>query len=329
MNALEGRLERRYRRLLRCYPRSWREHREEEVVGLLMEQAAAEQRSTVGVRTAVDLIGHGIEARLDTALSWLPWRLREQIAIAALVVVAGLSLLMLVGEIIAAQIRTASGEVLNYSYFTSGPFLSIGVVMYIGYMTAAVLCVAGRPGLARLQVLLATAYAAACVPWEVWFSGFPGPRLLILVPIFMLGVLAALASIRTTRSSARRLIGYEAAFVASVGIVFLATKPFAEWSFGTITTSGNVAFMALATALPFICAAALAYASFTVARRPGWLTATAVTIFPLVAFCTAVNQIVTGPNRSDAILLTPLYYALAVLLATIAHRRGHRRPSTS
>ena len=127
MTASEGRLERRYRRLLRCYPRSWREHREEEVISLLMEQAAAEQRSTVGVRTAIDLIGHGIEARLDTALRWLPWRLREQIATAALVVVAGLSLLMLVGEIIAAHIRTASGEVLNHSYFTSGPFLSIGV----------------------------------------------------------------------------------------------------------------------------------------------------------------------------------------------------------
>jgi hypothetical protein len=328
VNASQSRLERRYRLLLRCYPRSWREHREEEAVGLLIEQAAAEQRSTVGVRTAIDLVGHGIEARLDTALGWLPWRLREQIATAALVVVAGLSLLMLVGEIIAAHIRTASGEVLNGNYFSSGPFLSMGVGMYLGYMTAAVLCVVGRAGPARLLVLLTTAYAAACVPCEVWFRGYPGPRLLILVPSLMFGVLAALATIRTSRSSARRLIKYGAVLVAGVGIAFLITKPFVGWSIGTATTSGNVAFGALATALPFICAAALAYASLTAARRPGWLTATAVTIFPLVVFCTAVNQIVTGPNRSDAILLTPLYY-LAVLLATIAHRRGHRRPLTN
>ena len=59
-------------------------------------------------------------------------------------------------------------------------------------------------------------------------------------------------------------------------------KPFVGWSLGTVTTSGNVAFMALATALPYICAAALAYACSTAARRPGWLTATAVTTFPLV-----------------------------------------------
>jgi hypothetical protein len=74
--------------------------------------------------------------------------------------------------------------------------------------------------------------------------------------------------------------------------------------------------------------AALAFASLTAAGRAGWLTATAITIFPLVVFCTAVNQIITGPKRSDAILLTPLYYAAAVLVATIAHRHGHRRAST-
>ena len=329
MTASQERLERGYRRLLRCYPRSWREHREEELVGLLMEQAAAAKQSTVGVRTAIDLIGHGLEARLDTSLRSLPWRLREQIATAALVVVASLSLLLLVGEIIAAHVRTASGEVVNYSYFPSGPFLSVGVGMYFGYIAAALICVAGRPGLTRLLVLLATAYAATCVPWEVWSGGFPGPRLLVLVPIFMLGVLASLATIRTARSPARRLIGYGAGFVASVGIAFLVTKPFVGWSLETVTTSGNVAFMALATAVPFICAAALAYAAFTAVRRPGWLTATVVTIFPLVVFCTAVNQVVMGPGRSDAILITPLYYVLAAVLAASAHRRGDRRPSTS
>ena len=329
MTAPERRLARRCRRLLRCYPRSWREHREEEVIGLLMQQAAAEQQSTAGLRTVIDLIGHGLEARLDTALRWLPWRLRERIATAALVVVAGLSLLMLVGELIAAHIRTASGEVLNHNYFTSGPFLSLRAGMYVGYIAAAVLCVAGRPGLARLAVLSATAYAAACVPSELWFIGFPGPRLLILVPILMLGVLAALATIETTRTSARRVIGHGAAFVAGGGVAFLVTKPFLGWSLGTVSTSGNVAYAALATALPFVGAAALVYAGLAVRRWSGWLTATAVTVFPLVVFCTAVNQVVMGARRSDIVLLTPLCYALALLLVAIAARRGRRRPSLS
>jgi hypothetical protein len=211
---------------------------------------------------------------------------------------------MLVGEIVGAHYRPPADEISNYGlYFISGPFLTIGVGMYLGYMTAALLCVAGRAGLTRLLVLLTTAYAA-CIHLEIWFGGYPRPRL-VLGLFVMLGVLASLATIRTTRSSGRRLIGYGAAFVASVGIAVLVTKPVLDWSLGTITTSGNVAFMALATALPFICAAALIYASLTSARRPGWLPAAAVTIFPLVVFCTKVNQIVTGPNRSDAILLTP------------------------
>lgn len=324
MTASGGRLERDYRRLLRCYPRSWRERREEEVVGLLMELAAVERRSTVGARTAIDLVGHGVEARLDGALRWLPWRLREQIAAVALMVVAGLSLLLLGGEIIAAQVRTASGEVFNYGYFTSGPFLTIGVVVYVGYIAAAVLCVSGRAGLARLAVLSTTAFAA----FLHVDLGVPQPQLLIVVPLFMLGALAALATVVTTRRSARRLAGYGSAFVVSAAIALLATKPFLQWSLGTITTSGNVAFAALATALPFVCAAALVYASRTAARQPGWLIAIAVTIFPLIVFCTAVNQVITGPYRSEAILFTPLYYASVVFLLIIAHRQ-RRRPSTS
>jgi hypothetical protein len=67
------RLEQRYRRLLRAYPRTWRRHREEEALGLLLEQAAAEQRSTIGLLETLDLVGHGLETRFDSALRWLPW----------------------------------------------------------------------------------------------------------------------------------------------------------------------------------------------------------------------------------------------------------------
>lgn len=131
MTASEGRLERGYRRLLRCYPRSWRRYREEEVVSLLMEQAAAEQRLTVGLRAAIDLIGHGIEARIDTTLRWLPWRLREQIAMAASwsqpVFHRSCWWAISSGSIPAAPEESNYGQ-----YFISGPFLTIGVGMCPG-----------------------------------------------------------------------------------------------------------------------------------------------------------------------------------------------------
>lgn len=42
--------------------------------------------------------------------------------------------------------------------------------------------------------------------------------------------------------------------------------------------------------------------------------------------CTAVDQVITGPYRLNAVLLVPLYYGLAVVLATVASRRLRRRP---
>ena len=89
-------------------------HREEKVVGLLMEQAVAEKRSTVGVARppTSSVTARGPARHIPTVV---PWRLRNR-STAALVVVASLWPTLLVGEIIAAHIRTASGEVLNHSY---------------------------------------------------------------------------------------------------------------------------------------------------------------------------------------------------------------------
>lgn len=322
-------LERRYRRLLRAYPRKWRQHREEEALSVLMEQATADRRSTIGWGAALDLAGHGLEARLDSALAWLPWRLREQVAMAALVTAAGLSLLMLVGEVIGARYRPPVEELQNYSrYFISGPFLTIGVGMYFGFLTAALLCVLRRAGLSRLLLLVTTGYAAWMYP-QIGFGGYPAPRLLVLVLFVLLGILASLSTIRTTGASRRGMIRYGAVLVAVVAVAVLLSKSVLGWSLGTITTSGNVALAVLATVLPVASALALAYAALVAIRHPGWLAATAVTVFPLVVFATMVNQVIMGSNRSDAALLTPLYYVLAVVLGTLAYRRGRRQAATS
>lgn len=321
-------LEQRYRRLLRAFPSSWRRHREEEALSVLLEQAAAEERSTVGLGEALDLVGHGLEARLDSALRWLPWRLREQVASTALVTAAALSLLMLVGEVIGARYRPPAEELQHYGrYFISGPFLSIGVGIYLGFLAAALLCVLRRPGLSRLLLLLTTAYAA----WmyrEIGFGGYPVPRLVVLVLFVLLGVLAALSTIPTTSASRRRMIGFWASLVVVVAVGIALTKSAMGWSLGTITTSGNVALAVLATVLALVSALALVCAAVITGRHPGWLTATAVTIFPLVLVSTAVSEIVSGFSRPAVVLGTPLYYVLALVLGTLAHRQGRRRAST-
>ena len=56
-------LERRYRRLLACYPRSFRRENEEEILGVLLSTAADGQRR-VGLTEAADLIRGAVRARL-------------------------------------------------------------------------------------------------------------------------------------------------------------------------------------------------------------------------------------------------------------------------
>ncbi|GAA4733197.1 hypothetical protein [Phytohabitans rumicis] len=67
-------LARRYRLLLLCYPRAYRRERGEELVATLLE-AAPPARTRPSAREAVNLIGHGLRARLGrpasrTVVAW-------------------------------------------------------------------------------------------------------------------------------------------------------------------------------------------------------------------------------------------------------------------
>ncbi len=63
-----SRLERRYRRLLLCYPRAYRRERADEIVGTLLE-LAPEGRTRPTLREAFNLVRHGLRARLGRPAS--------------------------------------------------------------------------------------------------------------------------------------------------------------------------------------------------------------------------------------------------------------------
>jgi hypothetical protein len=74
MPSTDPPLARRYRRLLWCYPRSWRRSRADEVVALLLDTAPP-GRTRPGVRETVDLIRGGLRCRLgrptsSTVVAW-------------------------------------------------------------------------------------------------------------------------------------------------------------------------------------------------------------------------------------------------------------------
>lgn len=65
----QARLERGYRRVLACYPRSFRQESEDEIIAVLMSTASAGQRR-VGLAEAADLIRGALRMRMRPSRPW-------------------------------------------------------------------------------------------------------------------------------------------------------------------------------------------------------------------------------------------------------------------
>lgn len=323
MSAALSRLERQCRRLLRVYPAAWRRRHEDEMASMLLDQAEAEHRTHLNAGTTLDLVGHGLEERLDSLVRWIPDRLRTQISMAALVVGAALGLILLIGEVLGARARPPAADIHDFGpYFISGPFLTIGVGLYLAFMGAALLTVRGHGGPARLLLVAALGYTV----WmhsPIWAGQYPTPRVLVLALFAGLAVLGSSATIRPTRPAARGMLGYGAMLTLAIAVGLIASKPVLGWSVGTMSTSGNVAFAALAAVLPVVTLIAVVTAAARSSRHPGWAAAVAIATFPIVVFCTIASQIV-NPYQATERAFYPLYYLLVVVTVALAHRRRQR-----
>ena len=310
--------------MLGCYSRRWRERHEDELVDVLLETMEAGGRTAIGLATTIDLVGHGLEERLDSILRRLPEPARRQTASAALVVAAGLSLLLLVGEVLGARARPPAEEIEHFGeFFISGPFLTIGVGLYLAFMTSALLVVWARPGLARVLLLTAAAYAA----WMLVTTGgqYPVPQAAVLVMCVGLGLLASLTTLELGRPARRRLVSAGSAFVTLVVAGLLLTKPLLEWTVGTMTTSGNVAAAALAVVLAVLGGGAILLAASLQSRYAGWAAALAVTALPVVLYCTAISVSVNPIHTASRSLIPLVYLLVLTCVAVFASRRSRSR----
>ncbi|WP_375433429.1 hypothetical protein [uncultured Friedmanniella sp.] len=327
MTRSEGEFERRYRWLLRCYPRAWRRRHEDEMVAVLMDQDQAQQGSTRTLGAVLDLVGHGLEERLESVLRWLPDRLRVQVATVAMVLAAGLALVMLGGEVIGARDRPPPEEIHHYGgFFISGPFMTIGVGLYLAFMSAALLVILGRGGVARLLILTAVGYAG----WMYWpiGPGYPRPRLLVLALFAALGFLAALATVRASRRTSGWMLGLGLGVVAAVAVGLLLTQPFLGWSVAEMAGPGNVGFAAAASVLPVLTGLVLVASSLVSRRHPGWPTAITVTAVPVMVFCAIASHVVT-PNRAGSVALDPLLVVLVAAVVIVGFHRSRARRMVS
>src|SRR6185369_169459 len=120
-------LERRYRRLLRCYPPGHRQVHREEMLGVLLATARPGQRAP-GARQTVNLVACGLAIRARRALSSLAdesWQ--DALAVVSLITPA--VMLIIAALDIAVAIRVAVVE--HYAYPLAGPFWQTWLVSFL------------------------------------------------------------------------------------------------------------------------------------------------------------------------------------------------------
>ncbi len=142
-----GGLEGAYRMLLQAYPASWRAHREDEVLSVLMMDAEHGGRRRPGIGESVNLVLHGLGARLDALLSPMPHRVRDRVALLALICGAAVSVVSLTfGEL---RLPGLTYPGLRQPWHSPAPFFSAGVAVYVCWIASALLHLTGRPRAGR------------------------------------------------------------------------------------------------------------------------------------------------------------------------------------
>lgn len=176
-------LERRYRRLLRCYPSGHRQVHREEMLGVLLATARPGQRAP-GARQTVNLVACGLAIRARRALSSLAdeaWQ--DALTVVSLITPA--LMLVIAALDFAVAIRQAMVE--HHAYPAAGPFWQPWLVPFLGgpatmmiaWLVVVLLGLTGRRRLAAaiasiaLALALCDLLAVVIQQSSAWSGGLP------------------------------------------------------------------------------------------------------------------------------------------------------------
>jgi hypothetical protein len=126
-------LERRYRRLLRCYPSSHRAAHHEEMLGILLDAARPGQHRP-GARQTVNLVACGLAIRARRALIAGLWQ--DALAVVSLVAPVVMLVLAILG--IAENVRVEVA--LDHAYPPALPFWRLDLVPHLGGPAVVMIC---------------------------------------------------------------------------------------------------------------------------------------------------------------------------------------------
>jgi hypothetical protein len=150
-------LESRYRRAIRAYPASWRAKHGEELVGVLLDVAARQNRTRATAAELVHLMVHGAAARVNQVLSVVPRRRRDRIAAIGTVTGTALALVMLVLGELGRWFRWNSYTIADDPF---GSFTTPAAILFLLTIAAFLALAAGRTTL--MKILHGTVIVAAC-----------------------------------------------------------------------------------------------------------------------------------------------------------------------
>jgi hypothetical protein len=191
--------EQAYRLALRAYPRRWREHRTDEVLGVLMQSHDNEAagRAAVAARAA-SLAAHGLLARAGAAGAGLGEEAKQATALVALASLAAVALsCLLFGELWPWHRDAAlpAGTPASSYEGTVGPFFTVGGPLMLAVLVVVALALAGRARAARrlLAVLLPL---FVLVPAVAGAAGANRPAAWAVAALVIFGFLAGIAPVR-------------------------------------------------------------------------------------------------------------------------------------
>ncbi|MFG2052300.1 hypothetical protein ACGFIW_33320 [Micromonospora sp. NPDC048935] len=314
-------LERRYLRLLRAYPVDYRRSRGAEIVGTYLDLADPGRRWP-SPADAADLLRGGLRQRLRAGgvASLVPGvRLAALLSMVTASVLAGV---WGVTELHPAPVEWGVPRV--------GPFVSLGVVAWAGWLLAAVATAVAPSRVARLTIALALLLTLALPPVAVLLDA-PRPPLYVLIPQVALGLLGLALPDRQSR--AIRLAPLVSALVAVAATEFLVGLEAGYSYYGFTVLHFLPAVGGLLLVAGALLAAGLAMSRDT---RGGWAFVTLLTPAGFLAVPALSDAIVPtrGGVSFTALAMTTVVVALvgpAVLLLTLrsrtrltpSTRRGH------